>query len=764
MFGYAFVLSKIRLLMIASVLVVLFTSACSRTPEQRRQRFIKIGLEQIEKKDYARAILEFTNASQAVPTHPEAYYRLGMAHLAAGDPRRGVAFLRRAVAVDPKYAEAQIKLSELMIMGGTRPLVEDAHDQLTQLISASPNSADAMTALAASEWKLARPQDAEKHLIEALDKVPSHLGAAVSLAKVRMGQKNFAEAEKVMLSVANQMPPNASAFIALGEFYALTGRLDDSARQLRRATELEPGNAMALTDLAVVELKLGHQSAADEIFRRIAVLPNPKARSIHALFLLQSGKVDQAIQELKALADKYPADRDIRSALVTAYLSNKRTPEAEKVIEAALAANPKDVPALLQRAELRINGRNWDSAETDLEAALRQDQNSPQVHFLLARLRAGRRDVPGYRAQLNDALRVDPGFAPARLELARLETNTNGGRAALELLSRAPQNQKDTPEMIAERNWAYWALGQKAEFEKSLQAGLAAAKTPELLVQDALLKFNRKQYQESRTAANAALAAAPEDVRGLQILFLAFEAEKRSAEGITALTKYAAMNPASYAIQEFVGTVLQEHGKIDEARGAFTRAKNADPSSSAPYLSLSQLDIKAGELDRSKSNLQELLGKDPRSATAHLWLGHIAIMKNDYPTAADEYRKTIAIDSTNISAMNNLAFVLSQNMKQPDDALQYAQKARELAPRSAAVANTLGMVYYQKGLYSLAIPLLKNAVELEKTPGNTFDLGFAYFKNGDATRGRETLAAALKMDSHLPQADQARQLLASSSK
>jgi len=748
----------------AVVLVALVGSACTRTPEERRKKFVENGISQMEKKDYARAILEFTNASQAMPNHPEAYYRLGLAHLASGDARRGVAFLRKAVAVDPKYADAQIKLSELMILSDNPTLIQDAQNQLNQLLTTSPNSAEAITALAATEWKLSQPKDAEKHLLEALDKMPNYLAAAVSLAKVRIQQKNFPEAEKALLSVANQKPPAAPAFVALGEFYALTGRLADAEKQFQHATEIDPASAMALTDLTSVELKLGHSAAAEEIFKRIAGLPDPKARPVYAVFLMQTGKLDRAIQEFKALVKKYPDDREVRSGLVTAYILGKQTAEAEKVLAAALKTNPRDVSALTQRANLRLSDRKWDRAEADLQVALGEAPDSPQVHFLLARLDMGRQNLSGVRQQLNDSLQADPTFAPARIELARLETNTNGAVRALELLDQAPPTQKNAPEFTAERNWAYWVLGRKTEFEKGLQEGLARQKFPELLLQDALLKFNRKQYEEARVSARSLLEAIPEDVRGLQMLFLAFDSEKRAAEGLDALNSYAAKYPASAAIQQYVGSVLLEHGKKDEARTAFGRAKSADPALPGPYLSLAQMDIKDNQLDRSKATLQELLGKDRRNATAHLWLGHIAMMKEDYTAAAAEYRNTIALESSNVSALNNLAFVLSQHTNQADEALTYAQKARELAPKSGAIANTLGMVYYQKGLYKLAIPFLKDAVDLEKTPGNTFDLGFAYYKTGETRLGRDTLSAALKMDSHLPQAEQARQLLASSAK
>ena len=80
------------------------------------------------------------------------------------------------------------------------------------------------------------------------------------------------------------------------------------------------------------------------------------------------------------------------------------------------------------------------------------------------------------------------------------------------------------------------------------------------------------------------------------------------------------------------------------------------------------------------------------------------------------------------------------------------------------VANTLGRVYYLKGLYEDAIPLLKSAVDLDGGAQNTFHLGFAYLKAGEFAKGRQVLNVALKMGPALPEAEEAKRLLIATAK
>ena len=123
-----------------------------------------------------------------------------------------------------------------------------------------------------------------------------------------------------------------------------------------------------------------------------------------------------------------------------------------------------------------------------------------------------------------------------------------------------------------------------------------------------------------------------------------------------------------------------------------------------------------------------------------------------YPDAVAQYRAVLDFDSRNLLALNNLAYTLA--LEDPDEALKYAQQAGEIRPDSAAVQDTLGWIYYRKGIYSTATGYLKRAVAKEPTARRQFHLGMAYIKAGDRDLGQKTLAAALQKDPNLPKTEQ----------
>ena len=63
----------------AIIFLSLGSSACSHaTPEQKGAKFLASGKALVEKKEYARAILEFKNATRLIPNDAEPLYQMGL--------------------------------------------------------------------------------------------------------------------------------------------------------------------------------------------------------------------------------------------------------------------------------------------------------------------------------------------------------------------------------------------------------------------------------------------------------------------------------------------------------------------------------------------------------------------------------------------------------------------------------------------------------------------------------------------------------------
>ena len=132
------------------------------------------------------------------------------------------------------------------------------------------------------------------------------------------------------------------------------------------------------------------------------------------------------------------------------------------------------------------------------------------------------------------------------------------------------------------------------------------------------------------------------------------------------------------------------------------------------------------------------------------------------PEAKAKYEKVIALDSRAPVAANNLAWIYAETGGNLDIALQLAQTAKGQLPERPEVNDTLGWLYYKKGLSTLAVPPLKESVKSDpKNPIYQYHLGLAYAKNGDTANARQALTQALALKADFEGAADAKRVLAS---
>lgn len=709
------------------------------------------GQKLLERRDYARAEIEFRNAAKAMPGDAEPYYRLGLAQLAAGHRGPAAISFRKAAELNPKHAGAQLKLARLQAAGGDTAAIHDARKRAQAVATAHPDDVDALNTLALTELRLGKPEEAAAHLERALAHLPGGIASSALLMRARLAEGDAQGAEEALQQCFRQSPQSAQLALAMGRFYLVTRRPREAEEQFRRAIGIDPRYGAAWLDLGMTVFHAGRNGEAGQIFKQAAALPGRNYKPAYAIFLLETGQRDAAIRELERLAREDPTDRAARTRLVKMYLVAGRRADAEKLLAGAIAKNPKDADALLQRGELAIDAGKYQDAQNDLNQVLRYRPQTAEPHLILARLDGVQGQLLHQRQELAEALRLNPELLSARLELARLLIASKGAQAALEVLRQAPEPQRHEVPWIVQSNWALLDLDRREEARRGVAEGLRSAKTPDLLLQDACLRAGDGNYRGARAALQSVLRRNPEDLRALRAMAPLY--------GLRVVRAYAAKHPGSAPVQNLLGDLLLADGKPAEARTAFTSALRADPHFRAALLALAKLDVSQGRLEAARRTLSPLLAGNPKDPELWLYMGWLENAQKNYAQALACFRKVVDADPSNIVALNNLAYLLATQSGRLDEALQYAQQVKELAPDNQGVDDTIGWIMYRKGLYRPAVQYLESAARGGTDPVIRYHLGMAYLKTGDR-RGEATLRAALQKAPDLPEARMARQLLA----
>ena len=204
-------------------------------------------------------------------------------------------------------------------------------------------------------------------------------------------------------------------------------------------------------------------------------------------------------------------------------------------------------------------------------------------------------------------------------------------------------------------------------------------------------------------------------------------------------------------IQLVLGEWTVMRGNRADARAAYEAARTLDPTRTEADLALAELDLVDGHADAARQRLTGLLPRDPKNPKVHLKLAELDDKAGNAAGAIEHLKAVVAAQPKNVVALNNLAYLLEKT--DPDGALTFAEQAVQLSPQNASFEDTLGSVYYRKGLYGLAITHLKIAEGKDPTPRHEFHLGMAYKKFSDPALGTQMVASALKKDPSLAQTE-----------
>jgi len=725
-------------------LLILLWSGCSKDPAALEAKYLARGKKYFQEKDYTRAILEFRNAARPRPRDAEPWYQLALAYFASNQTGLAITALQQATKLNPKHTAAQLRLSEVMVGSQQPAVLAEAVDRLGQVLATDPDDPDALDALALADLKLKKPEDAEKLLRQALSKFPAHVKSSAALAAIEYGKGDLESAEQTLKKAISQAPQSPDAVLALAQLYQLEKKNLAAEAELQRVLQIDAGNVRAWLALGNLQLADGNTGAADQTYRKLAALPGANLSYIHAAFLYSQGKQAEAIQELESLAHAHPGDRAARLRLVAAYSAAGRRQEALQYLAEILKKNPKDNEALLLRGRLQLDSGDLLDAEQDLQAVRHFLPNSADVHYGLSRVYASRGLQRSRFQELEEVLRINPNLLPVRVELAKAQIVAGQPRAALEMLEAAPQAQKSAPTLVAARSWALLALNRVGEAQAAVEQALRVQKAPDLLLQRGLLKAMKKDLAGARLDAEEVLRMNPAHLGAVNLAVQTSLEQKEQPIAFRILQETAAKNARSPQIHTFVGQWLERLGKPAEARQAFQTAKSLDPQYTGADLSLAALDFGAGQIDAARNSLSSILQKEPRNPNAHLLLARLEYSSKNIPAALAHFRTVVDVSPDNVPALNGEAYLVAS--QDPDTALKLAQRALELAPGNPAVQDTLGWVYYRKGLYTRAVELLSQSVAQQPTAVHQYHLALSYVKVGDNSRASQNLQQALAKD------------------
>jgi Flp pilus assembly protein TadD len=172
-----------------------------------------------------------------------------------------------------------------------------------------------------------------------------------------------------------------------------------------------------------------------------------------------------------------------------------------------------------------------------------------------------------------------------------------------------------------------------------------------------------------------------------------------------------------------------------------TRSTTSYPNNRSLSL-LAQIAVASGDKKRAENLLSDWLKSNSSDITVRVQYATILMQDGDNPNATEQFELVLGQDSNNVTALNNLAWLLQKD--NPKRALALSLQAFKLNPGAADVVDTLGWIKLQQKDVKDALELLKRAHDLRPKDGEiTYHLVLAIDASGNRMSAKGLLKALL---------------------
>lgn len=486
------------------------------------------------------------------------------------------------------------------------------------------------------------------------------------------------------------------------------------------------------------------------------------ARYLQALFEEETEGPDRALDAKRKVLALDPAFTDLAMEVARQYLRIGETSEAISVLKDAAKSAPKKSDPLVALAGIYLRQlQKPDLAEKFGTQALSAAPDEPtpyQILFEIYKSTSQGQKIEGLFAK---ALKRNPPSADFWLDLVDLrlrDTDRQRGdySKVVDLLDRAQQFAGDRVESLVRVGNGFVLCNQ---FDRAiplyqlahtlsphmeglrdklaallLQAGDAteAIKVIEEMVKanpldfrayDQLADLYLKTNEPSKALASLkqALLVAPPDPRRYSNLIQLSLHSKDSGSAIAFAEEAENAFPSLIEFIFFKALALSESGKHEEAIKVFERIL-----------------VEAG------NSRPEILNGD-----FYFSYGVSAEQAGRFAKAAEALKKSIEVDPANAArACNYLGYMWADRSENLDEAEALIRRAVESEPENGAYLDSLGWVYFKKGLHAQALKELLRAAEMLKSDDATvFDhIGDACEKLGKTADALDYWRKALQVE------------------
>ena len=696
-------------------------------------------------------------AIAAAPSQLEPRLSLIMHLLDAGSPDRAAAEVAAMQATAPRdrrmwYAKTLVLVRQEKFSA--------AKQVIFQVLKEAPDHVPSLTLAGIAALNTGAVVEAESYLRKAVYNDPQALGAKRLLVTthLRMGKTDVALNEVHDLLKVSHEP---STLALAGEAYLANGDVAAAARYYEEAKALAPQDTAVRTRLGLVRFAAGEPQRAISELEAASVLDAKDYQADLALIAnyLRKREAERALAAVQVLERKQPANPMTYNLKGAALILRKDLPGARANFGRALGLQPAYMPAVNNLARLDLRENDREAARRRYQAFLDTDPNNePALIGLAAVLRTTGADAREIEKLLKQAVAGNPTSVSAHSALINFYMRSGNFTAALGAAQAAQIMMPNEPRVLQVLGVTQLAAGDTRQALASLRGVaemLPKAPEPRLLLARAYMAA--KQPQDAIKALRAALAVQPDLGSAQQEVAAIYVATGRHEDALREARAVQARRP-----QDPLGYVLEAEvyvaqKKLEAAERTYRAALRQFDYATLAVRTHSILEA-AGKSLEAKALAEDWIRRHPQDALMLTYLADRDLAAKRYASAETLYRSALQRTPDNPLLLNNLAWVSHELGR--SSALEYAERAHELAPDDPAIMDTLGSILAQSGQVERGLELLGRAADAAPdAPQIRLNFAKSLIKTDRKAAARKELEQLARLDEKLPERQEAVKLL-----
>jgi tetratricopeptide (TPR) repeat protein len=586
--------------------------------------------------------------------------------------------------------------AELAGGSGNRDYFNKAVESYRSALKADPSASFIAEELSDLYVQSGRLREAVLEAEETLRQNPDDLNSRRLLARIythligdaqtnRVNQDMVKKAIEQYEKITQADPKDSESWLMLGRLDKIGQNSTGAIAAYKKALDLDPESEDAMTGLAMVYTDLGDTKAAADLLRKVAdKTPNPRSLTNLAGVYEQLKDYSLAAEMLRRALEQQPGNSDLKHALAEDLLLSDQADDALKLYVELLEEDAKDGHSLLRMSQIYRGKKDYAKAREAIEKAKEIDPSNLEVLYNEVSLLEAEGKIP-------DAIKTMKGI----LDSTSKKTYT--------------VSERGNRSMLLDR------LGFL--YRSSEQYALS-------------VEVYRQIAEIDPDSSARALAEIVETYR------LAKDFPKAEAEADAAYKKY----PDDRVIRAVRASLLADLGKTDQAVAETSKLLDGK-NDRETYINLAQIYEKAknfSEMGKALDSAEKLSSSSEEKEGVVFMRGAMYERMKNFTAAEEEFRKVLAINPDNGSALNYLGYMLADRNVRLDEAQNLINKALEREPNNGAYLDSLGWVLFRQNKLPDAEETLRHALQFMSRDATVHDhLGDVYFREG---KTREAIA------------------------